>query len=100
MCNPSRFPFLNLSRYESCQSVRKRDVQSSNGSDSGLLLELEIERRNSKYDLERRGCCGSVFSCKSSGFLIILLSGGCKLKYGHETLLHRKLNNSTLSLQC
>ncbi|GBN55440.1 hypothetical protein AVEN_158275-1 [Araneus ventricosus] len=54
-------PFQNLSSHESCQSVRKGDVvQSSNGCDSGLLL--EVENRNSKYDLERRGCCGSVCS--------------------------------------
>ncbi|GBN57175.1 hypothetical protein AVEN_158015-1 [Araneus ventricosus] len=62
---PARFHFFNLSRNESCQSVRKGDVQSSNGCDSGLLLDLEVGRRNSKYDLEHRGCCGSVYSCKS-----------------------------------
>nr|GBN07230.1 hypothetical protein AVEN_96750-1 [Araneus ventricosus] len=47
----SRYPFFNLSRNDSCQSVRRRDVESSNGCDSGLLLELEVERWNSKNDL-------------------------------------------------
>ncbi|GBO41770.1 hypothetical protein AVEN_101735-1 [Araneus ventricosus] len=65
MCSPALLPFFNLSRNESCQSVRKGDVESSNGCDSGLLLELEVERWNSKCDLECRDCCGSVFSCKS-----------------------------------
>ncbi|GBN45373.1 hypothetical protein AVEN_112288-1 [Araneus ventricosus] len=37
-----RFLFYKLSRYESCQSVRKGDVvRSSNGCDSSLLLEVE-----------------------------------------------------------
>ncbi|GBM98495.1 hypothetical protein AVEN_246732-1 [Araneus ventricosus] len=61
----SRFPFLNLSWNESCQSVRKGDVEFSNGCDSDLLLELDVERWNSKYDLECRCCCCSVCSCKS-----------------------------------
>ncbi|GBN14589.1 hypothetical protein AVEN_25802-1 [Araneus ventricosus] len=56
------FPLFNLSRLESCQRVQKGDVQSANGCDSDLLLQLEVERRNSKYDLERQGCCGSVYS--------------------------------------
>ncbi|GBN18385.1 hypothetical protein AVEN_67314-1 [Araneus ventricosus] len=54
--------FFYLSRNESCQSVRKGNVKSLNGCDSGLKLELEEEKRNSKYDLERRG---SVCFCKS-----------------------------------
>ncbi|GBO06782.1 hypothetical protein AVEN_123717-1 [Araneus ventricosus] len=54
---PSPFPFFKLSRNESCQSARKGDVQSSNSCESSLPLELEVERRNSKYDLESRGCC-------------------------------------------
>ncbi|GBM77652.1 hypothetical protein AVEN_226041-1 [Araneus ventricosus] len=65
MCSPARFPLFKLSRNESCQSVRKGDVESSNGCDSGLLLELEVERWNSKYDLECRGCCCSVCTCKN-----------------------------------
>ncbi|GBM52815.1 hypothetical protein AVEN_21245-1 [Araneus ventricosus] len=65
MCSPARFPFFNLSRNASCESVLKRDVQSSNDCYSGLMLELEVERRNSKYDLECRGCCDSVCSCES-----------------------------------
>ncbi|GBN06380.1 hypothetical protein AVEN_38033-1 [Araneus ventricosus] len=64
MCSPARFPSFSLSRNKSCQSVRKGGVQSSNACDSGFLLELEVDRRNYKYDLERRGCCGTVCSCK------------------------------------
>ncbi|GBM64685.1 hypothetical protein AVEN_4263-1 [Araneus ventricosus] len=62
MCSLARFPFFNLSKHESCERVWKGDFQSENGCDSGLMLELEVERRNFKYDLERRGCCGSVCS--------------------------------------
>ncbi|GBL91315.1 hypothetical protein AVEN_203469-1 [Araneus ventricosus] len=86
MCSPARFPFFNLSRNESCQSVRKGDVESSNGCDSGLLLELEVERWNSKYDLECRGCCGSVCSCKSKqewsldGAYFLIVPQGLKTK--------------------
>ncbi|GBN01260.1 hypothetical protein AVEN_9605-1 [Araneus ventricosus] len=51
-------PFLTSSDTRVVR-VRKGDVvQSSNGS--GLLL--NVERRYSNYDLESRGCCGSVCS--------------------------------------
>ncbi|GBN63708.1 hypothetical protein AVEN_125527-1 [Araneus ventricosus] len=45
--------------------VSGREMLSFRMADSGLLLELKVERWNSKYDLECRGCCGSVCSCKS-----------------------------------
>ncbi|GBM46049.1 hypothetical protein AVEN_164060-1 [Araneus ventricosus] len=51
---PSPFSRFQLLQERELSMCPEGSVQSSNGCDSGLLLELELKRRNSKYDLAGR----------------------------------------------